>query len=455
MAGIASLGIGSGLDLNGLVKNLVESERAPRANQLNRSEAKLTAQLSAFGSLRSSISDLADKFEALKDLEPGRAATTSDKSAVSVSAQDTAALGTFSIEVTSLAAAQSLAATAVASRTDPFGQGTLDFTFGDGSVGSVAIGPDDDSLEGIRDAINEADIGVTAGIVNDGSGYRLTISSDKTGLDNSVAEIVVTESGAAGLSGLAYSESGGASNLTQTQPPEDAGIVVNGLPVSSATNDFEGVLDGATLTVKEETTSPVTIEISEDRAAVRRALQGFVEAYNTFNTTARDLTSYDAENNRASTLTGDSTVRSAVGALRSTVTDAVGGDGAIFNALAEIGITGNRNGELSIDTEALNDALESNFDGVVSLSKAFGAAAEDVAGRFSDSSGLIAARTDGIKDRLDRITDDRANLDERIALLEARLTKQFAGLDSLLSNLSQQGDFLTQQLASIPQPGAS
>lgn len=454
MTGISSLGIGSGLDLNALVKNLVNAQRAPQERQFDRREATLTGQLSAFGKLRGSISDLSSSLDGLRNLTPGRSVNSTNSSAVTGTASNDAPIGSFLVDVNNLASAQSLASDSFSSRTDPFGQGTLNITLGDGTTTEVVIGEDDDSLEGIRDAINNADIGVSAVIVNDGSGFTLALSGNQTGLDNRIAEISVVEDGAPGLAQLAFSESGGPSELSQTQAAADAQISVNGLVITSPTNQFTDVVDGVTINARAETTTAATVRVSENRGQVRQALQAFVEAFNAFNKTSRDLTKFDPEADKASILTGDSTVRNAATALRRTVTDPVGGDlESAFRSLAEIGITGSTNGDLSIDNARLDQALDENFQDVVNLAKAFGGNARDVAQRFSGSGGLISARTDGIQERLERITDARARLDSRIELLEARLTKQFAGLDSLLSDLSRQGDFLQQQLSNIPQPG--
>jgi flagellar hook-associated protein 2 len=392
---VAATGIGSGLDIDGLVTQLVAAERAPAENRLLRQEATLTSELSAFGRLQGALSAVQSSVATLTNLSTfsQRSATSSNSAAVSASATGSAAPASYSVQVDQLAQAQSLASGSFSSLTETVGEGTLTFRFGttdytpaadpapasyngftvngDRASASVTIDAGNNTLQGVRDAINDADIGVTAAIVNDGSGYRLLLSSTETGADNSIQIQVADASDAsdvdnAGLSRLAFNESS-ANDVAQTVAGQDARFSINGLSLSSASNSASDVIDGVSLTLRATTDSPATVSISDNRDAVRGAIEGFVNAYNTFVGTANTLTAFDAETGNAGPLQGDFTARSIINSLRSTLGSAAEGFGGPFSTLAELGITTQSDGTLSINDERLNAALSDNFDAVAGV----------------------------------------------------------------------------------------
>jgi flagellar hook-associated protein 2 len=439
---IAALGIGSGLDLNALVDQLVAAERKPREDRLNRREAEIEARLSAFGSIRGGLSALETALGKLASIQQGRTATSSDSTRLGVTARADAVPGNYSIQVNRLATAQTLASAGFDDADGPVGTGTLTLRVGDGPALDVVIDQDNNSLRGIRDAINQADAGVQASIVNDGSGARLVLSSNRTGAANTIS---VTVSGSDGLARLA------SASLTQTMAPQDAEAVINGLTVTSPGNSLDQTLDGLTLDLKgtTEAGSPITVTVGQDRDAARSALNEFVKAYNGVVETVRDLTRYDPESREGSVLVGDSTLRAIRGRLVQGLQQVGGGADAVFTSLVNLGVNSDRNGLLSLDSAALDRAMDQDFQGVISLVNEVSGGLRDTVQGFTQSGGLLDARTDGLRTRMRDIGRQREMLDARMEQFEARTVRQFGAMDSLVGQLQNTSQFLDQQLGAL------
>ena len=382
------------MDIEGLVTQLVAAERAPTENRLLQREAELTSEISAFGSFQGALGAFESRVAALGDFSTfnQRNVSSTDEAIVTATASGEAVAASYAVEVDQLATAQSLASGAFDSLTDTVGEGTLTFRFGttdyspadpgpesyngftvnaDRDAVTIEIDSSNNTVQGVADAINAADAGITAVTVNDGSGVRLLISSAQSGAANSL-EISVDDSGdgndgdAAGLSRLAFNASD--ANLSQTAAGQDAQFRINGLAISSASNTAEDVIDGVTLTLNGISSgTPETLTVSENRGAVRDAIEGFVSAFNRFITTANNLTRFDAETGVAGPLQGDFTARSIISQVRSGVTGAARGLQGAFSTIAEIGITSAGDGTLEIDDARLDRALANNFDSVAGI----------------------------------------------------------------------------------------
>lgn len=390
---VAATGIGSGLDIEGLVTQLVAAERGPTETRLLQREARLTSELSAFGTLQGALSSLQSRVETLADTSTfdQRSASSTNSQALGVSANSDAAAGSFRVSVDSLAQSQSLASGSFSSLTDEVGEGELTLRFGtaditgsdpgpenfnsfsvnaDRASATITIDSSNNTLQGVRDAINAADAGVSAAIVDDGSGFRLLLSTTETGAANSI-EIQVSDSGdgndtdTTGLSRLAFNTT--ANNLSQTVAAQDASFSINGLALSSASNSADNVIDGVSLTLLETTESPVTVTVNDNEAAVRTAIEGFVTAFNGFVNIANNLTAYDAETNTAGALQGDFSTRSIITQVRGSLTGSANGFEGPFSTLAELGITTQANGNLAIDEGRFGAALRDNFDSLAGV----------------------------------------------------------------------------------------
>lgn len=403
---ITSSGIGSGLDIESLVTQLVAAERSPVQNRLVKAAAQHQGKISAFGALKGAMSGFQSSLGKLQNLSTytGRNATVSNKDVLSVSANSTAVAGSYSIEVSALAKAHSLASGSYGAIGDVVGEGTLSFRFGTTDYTSPDPGPEtyggfalnankaavsitidstNNTLEGIRNAVNDAGIGVNASIINDGSGFRLLFASEDTGAKNSL-EISVTESGPAGLSAFAFNAS--ASNLSQTVAAQDAALTVNGLPVTSASNKVSSVIKGLDLTLNAETTGvPVKVGISRNSAPITGALNSFISAYNGMIETTNGLSSYNPETKAAGLLLGDATLRGISASLRRELNSAISGVGP-YDTLASIGITTDDTGKLVLNQAKLDNVLAQDFDAVSALFAAQGVASASGVDYISSSS---------------------------------------------------------------------
>lgn len=387
---ISSLGVGSGIDIRSIVDQLLAAERAPVQSRLDRREVQLQAELSSFGTLKSALSDFASAVETLSDTSSFRQAVgaSGNPAAIDVSANgEVLSSARFDVQVNSLAAAQSLASASFAGDAVDLGSGTLTFRFGSvatdeaGTVtgftpsaaqgtASVAIPAGGGSLTDVRDAVNAAEIGIRASVINDGSGDRLVFSAEETGAANGFVVEVEDDDGnltdGVGLSQLQYNTANTA--LTRNRAAVDANLTVDGLTVTRPGNDIDDLLEGATLSLLQTSEVPVEVRVDPDVSGAGKAIQAFVEAYNELQKQIESVSGYDAETQQGAVLLGNSLVRSVESTMRRLVTQQLDVlDGRSVRALADIGITTTRQGTLEVDGERLNGALQKSLDDVAAL----------------------------------------------------------------------------------------
>jgi flagellar hook-associated protein 2 len=376
MASISSLGIGSGVLTSDLVDQLVQSERAPTEARLTRQTEQTQALLSAFGKLRSVVTELrlpARQLSAPDNLKAFSASSSNEGIAVSVDSTK-ASRGTYSVEVTSLAGAQALASRDVFADRDAtsVGQGTLTLNVGDKAT-NLTIDSSNDTLQGLANAINDSDAGVSAGVIDTGSGFQLVLSADETGTANAVSISVLGDTGGTdtdnqGLSRFAFNTGMDAgSGLQETIGASDAVMKINGVEVTRSTNSFENVIDGLTFDIAE--TGSSIIKVQQDFGAVADRVQGFVDKFNSLQSTIDSLAGFNAEAGVGSLLTGDSTVRSIQNQLRQVLTRIVPGlENSSVRSLADVGITTNfETGGLEFDRAKFEEQLKNNPDDVTAL----------------------------------------------------------------------------------------
>lgn len=394
MASVSVSGIGSGLDIKSLVDQLVAAERTPVETRLNTKEATVQARLSAYGMLKSALSSFQSTASGLADASAflGLKATSSDSSVVSASASSSAIAGNYSIEVSTLATTHSIASKAFTDTATVVGTGSLTFQFGTYDSGGNTFTPNSDksiqvvditdgSLVGIRDAVNNANVGISASIVNDGSGYRLVFRSDDSGAANSIKVTVSDSTDAnntddAGLSQLAYDPTGAlgsGKNMSQTVAAVDASFSVNGLPITSSSNQVTSVIEGVTLDLKNTTSgTPVSVSVARDTSSITSKVQSFVTSYNDMIKTINSLTSYNASNGSAGILLGDSIARNVTSQIRDLLSSTVTGLTGNYTSLTNIGITTQAGGTLKLDETKLSSALTSDYSVVGKLFAAIG-----------------------------------------------------------------------------------
>ncbi len=453
---ISSSGIGSGVDIGSLINQLIKAEGEPTLKRLQTKEANYQAEISGFGSLKGALSSFQSSLAGLKDISAfqARSATSSDQTIFSTSADSTAAAGSYGIEVVALAAAQKLVSKDgyFSSADDTVGEGTLTFTQGSDSFNVTVEATD--TLEEVRDAINNAsdNSGLTAAIINiSETESKIVFTATDTGLDNTIS-ITANDTGdglhtdANGLSRLVNA------NLTEQATAADGKIKVDGQLISSENNTFSGVIEGVTINAID-VGADETLTLALDKGAVTAKINSFISSYNGLASTLSSLASFNPDTNVAGTLLGDSTLRAVEESLRRTVYSATPGLSTAFSSLAEIGITTGDDGNLSLDSAELNAILASNFDdlgGLFAGENGLATKLDNLINNYVKSDGLIDSRTDGLKVRIDDITDEREQLEYRLTNLEARLLKQFTAMDLLVNSLQNQSSFLTLQLDNLP-----
>lgn len=385
---LSSPGIGSGLDVAGLVSKLMAVEQRPLA-QLDKQESDYQSKISAYGALKGALSSFQSAVKALSAPAKFSAmkASIADTDIASVAASATAIAGNYSLEVTDLALAHKIKSGTFTSLTSTVGTGTISIEFGTYSLGvftpngdkaakTIAIDTSSNTLSGVRDAINAAGGGISANIVNDGSGYRLVIASTDSGAENSLKITTDdddgTDTNTSGLSQLAYDPEaivGSGKNLTQSVAAQDAAFLLDGVSITSATNTVTDAIEGVTLTLLAESAAatPTTVAVSRDISGVKSSIDAFIKAYNDLAKTIKDLSAYNAETKKASVLTGDTALRGVDSLLRETLNTALRYAGGGLTMLSEVGISFQKDGTLAFDSSKLQTVFNDTTKDVATL----------------------------------------------------------------------------------------
>lgn len=438
------------LDVPSLVSQLMTIERKP-IDKLNARISDYQSRISSFGTISGLVSTLQSALQGLQDSLAGYGVTPTDSSVFSATATSSAVAGTYTLNVTQLAQAQNLVAAGQASQTlaIPTIDSTVTFTIGGNPMAvTIAAGA---TLQDIRAAINAADLGVTASIINDGSAtapYRLVLTADQAGASNGVSDISV--SGDSTLSDLltfnAATPNPAPPALSQSAAAQDASFTVNGIPIASATNTVTDAIQGVTLTLKSTTTSATTLTVARDTAAIEAAANKFVEAYNALTSQLKTFSAYGTDGKKSGALAGDGTVRQMLDQLRNIfLTPASGGT---LSYLAEVGITTQAGGNLKLDGSKLQAALANDFDDVANLfngATGFAARLSDWATEATRTGGLIYERTRNLNTSIDRYNEQIERLEKQMTALKQRYTTTYSNLNMLLSSLSDTSNYLTSQ----------
>ena len=472
MATISSLGIGSGLDLNSLLTDLETAERQ-KLTPIETQQASYEAELSAWGTIQSRLESLDTAAAALADADTyAGMTTTASGSGVSATATSEVSAGSYSVAVTQLAQAQSLATTGQASRDEAIGDGTastLTLSLGtlasDGSYAadaersaSIVIDESNNTLEGIRDAINEAGLGVTASIVNDGSDtpYRLVMTSDETG--NEAVMSLSTSGEVAELDSLlshdpaSYDPTG--SGMEEVVAARNAEFSVNGIGMQATSNVIDDAVDGLTLTLSETNTTASVVTVKENAESVSKAMETFVNAYNDLQDTIDNYTAFNADEGTAGELLGDSTLRTIESRLTSALNFTSEGD---FYALSSLGVSRTNDGKLEFDSAVIEAAdseqlaamsgffISDDEAGTSGFASQMSSLLEEVVGE----DGTLESTTEGIEGSLESLASQYEQTEDTIEATIERYREQFTELDILVANLTSTSDYLTSQLETL------
>ena len=455
MGSIVTSGVGSGLDVAGLVQKLVRAEGAPKSARLDQQEAKAQAKLSALGTLRAALAKFQDTVSTLKSVDKfqGRQVSLSSQDFLAATSDSTAVPGSYEVEVQQVASPHKLQSGTFASAATVAGTGTLRIVTG-GQTFDITIDDTNKTVGGIAKAINASAAGakVMATVITGASEARLVITSRNSGAANAMT---ITQSGGdGGLASLTYPPSG--IGVTQLKGALDARVLVDGVLATSATNVVTGAIAGVTLNVESENASGETtaVTVDFDRAAARKAVGDFVTSYNAIVDAIKSVASYNVNTKQGGPLFGDTGVLNIADQLRREITSAVPGLSGSADMLAELGINGQLDGKLAVSNAQLDAAFNSNFDAIGALfaTDKVGMAVKigGLLDLYLGSSGLFNSRADSLNASIKDIGNQRAQLTDRLTQLQTRYTKQFNALDGLLAKLQGTSNYLAQQLGNLP-----
>lgn len=448
--GITSTGIGSGLDVNTIVTQLMASERAP-ISLLQTKQSANNAKLSAYGSLKSAVSTFQTALKGLSSAGLGaRTGVSTSPTTLGVTAGTDAVPGSYSIQVTQLAQQTKLSSAGHTDSAALMGSGNM--TIQVGAKAAVTIPAGDYSLDTLSKAINAAQAGVSATVVNDGSASHLVITATDSGAANTVK---ITADG--GMAEFQFDPAapppGPGPVMAQNQAGQDAKLTIDNIAITKPSNSITDAVSGLTLNLLQTTAvgTPVNVTVAADKTAAKTAVTGMVDAYNKLNATIKGMTSYNSTTKTGAVLNGDSGAASIMTSLRRELTTAATGGGGL-KTLSDVGITFQSDGTLAADSTKLSKALDTNFGGVTALfsgTDGFATRLTAATTTMLGSTGVISSRTDNLNSAIKRNSASQDDLEARMANIEKRYRAQFSGLDTMMSSMQSTSNFLTQQLKAI------
>lgn len=390
---ISSAGLGSGLDVNSIVTGLMNVEKRPLINVTSQ-KTSYESKISAYGTLKSALSTFQTSVGGLSSVAKFNAqtVTSGNTSAITATSNGSATIGDYAVTVSQLAKSQKLALGGFANTSDVVGTGTLTISFGTftpeviapptpssftpnvaKSSINITIDSSNNTLAGVRDAINASNTSVSATIVNDGTSNRLVITSKDTGEVNSlkitVADDDTNSLDASGLSRLAYDPQatvGNGKNLSQVQEAKNALLTIDGIDIVKASNTISDAIEGVTLNLLATTATSVSLGVASNKDAVKTSVTSFVDAFNKLDTTLRSLTKYDETGKASGVLLGEAAARTIANQIRAVMTRTIA-NGNTIDSLNQIGVTFQPDGKLALDSTKLDNVMTSSFSSISAL----------------------------------------------------------------------------------------
>lgn len=362
--------------------------------------------------------------------------------------ETSAASGSYEVSVEQLAKAQKLKSSAITAD-QTFSSGILAIKVGTNST--TLITPENNTLSGVRDAINASDAGVSASIVKDGDNYHLVVTAKNTGASNTV-KITGTED----FASLSYDPSNPSSTtgMNLSQAAQDAKVTIDGVAVTSSTNEISDAISGVTLNLSKVTTAgdSYTLDISNDKSAIQSSVSELVSSYNTMMKQLSSMTAYDADTKTAGALQGDASARSMITQIKQAMIQSVAGNSAI-KTLSDIGVSLQKDGTYEVDSVKLNTAATDNFSGISNLLTSDNGIISKMKtlmdSFLDDDNGIVTQKTKSIQSSLDLNTKRQEEINTRLTNAKTRYTTLFNNLDLTLANLQSTQSYLTSALASL------
>ena len=435
-------GTTAGFDVPTIVDEVLASQ-SQEETQWQSQETTFNNQATALQQLSTQLQTLLTDANDLTDPLGSLAAMTtsvSDSSVLSAAAGSGAATGSHSITVSSLATTSSYYSDELATSSTTFATGSLTLQVGSGTATTITVDSTNNTIAGLAAAINAANLGVTANVVTDSGGARLTLVSNS--------------SGAAGNITISSNTTGLSFNLGSSGV--DAALTVDGIPIDSSSNTVTGDIPGVTLDLLSRTSSPVTLQVSPDTSQAATAINNFVSDYNTVISAINSQLSYDTTTGTPGTLLGDPSVELVQSTLLSDAAASVTGNGAI-SSLASLGITMNNDGTLTVDNSQLNNALSGNFQAVQNF---FQTASTGFAQQFSSdltnltgpTKGAIATDLNGINSSIGSLQSEISDFQANLSTEQQYLTTYYSQINATLQSLPSLLATINAQLSSLKSP---
>jgi flagellar hook-associated protein 2 len=445
---VNTLGAGSGIDVKSLAQSLVDAEKTPKKERIDEKIAKTEAKITGYGAIKFALSELKTAFAKINDASDFSSIKTSNTqpSAFGVSTTSSAEAGSYSIEVVRTALAQRTASSNFADRATALNGGAafkLNLTIGGVSKGDINVTTA--TPAGMVSAINGAKLGVTAQLINTGSGFNVVV----TGQTGSAQNFTLSSDDGTATGNNPKVPVTGVSFATSLQTATDANFKVNGLTVTRGTNTVNDVIDGVTLDLFASTTGAARLDLNRDTAGIKDNIKGLVTAYNDFEETLKVLGDRASEDEDfGGVLAGESLLQSVRNQVRALVTNTSSTPGTNIRAARDVGLSLDRFGKLNLDDAKLDAALQNNFAQVSTMFTAgtsnksiYSTAPAGLAGEAINSiekmllsTGLIDTQTKSAAAQIVKHKEELKILDERMEKLMTRYMSQFSVMESIVGN---------------------
>jgi flagellar hook-associated protein 2 len=445
---VNTLGAGSGIDVKGLAQSLVDAEKTPKKERIDEKIAKTEAKITGYGAVKFALSELKTAFAKINDASDFSSIKTSNTqpSAFGVSTSSSAEAGSYSIEVVRTALAQRTASSNFVDRATPLNGGAafkLNLTIGGVSKGDINVTTA--TPAGMVSAINGAKLGVTAQLINTGSGFNVVV----TGQTGSAQNFTLSSDDGTATGNNPKVPVAGVSFATSLQTATDANFKVNGLTVTRGTNTVNDVIDGVTLDLFASTTGVARLDLNRDTAGIKDNIKGLVKAYNDFDETLKILGDRASEvEDFGGALAGESLLQTVRNQVRALITNTSSTPGTDIRAARDVGLSLDRLGKLNLDEAKLDTALQNNFVQVSTMFTAgtnnksiYSPAPAGLAGEAINSlekmllsTGLIDTQTKSAAAQIVKHKEELKILDERMKKLMNRYMSQFSVMESIVGN---------------------
>lgn len=455
---LTALNAGSGIDTSALVSSLVSATREPKQTAITTRQTLNTSRISALASAISSLDTFANALtEVLSGSEYTGAVASNDTGIASVSLLNggTPAGLPAQLTVEQLATARVISSSANSGATSAtaIGTGTFTLTTASGETKAITIDSTNNSYAGLASAINSADMGVTARVVTDANGTRLVFKGE-TGADNDFSISVAADDGASVLAGLGWSgtDSG---TMASTSAPQNAKITLDGVEYEFASNTIDEAIPYMRIDLnKASPGTTVTLSMSQPTAGLSDLLKEFVDAYNTLIQALNTATAAGTDSSTAGVLNGVSGVRDMKRQLAGITSTQLSATGT-FKTLTDIGVSTNRDGTLSLDTDRLAAAMESDPEGVTNMvnpkvsttaNPGLSALMDTVRDNIEKDDGPLKSAQKSYDALAGEFTKQLEKLDTQMANYQEHLTSVYAAMETRLSALKATQSYLEQQI---------